>query len=459
MADPGKTESIESGVATGWLPRWALAWIQPRLSGWGAWTETALFSLLAVLIGRWVSPDDPLFVQAQFPWSWLAPVLVAMRYGVLPGVFGSAILLAGWMSQQPDPLNAEIPKLYFLGGLLLTMVCGEYSGIWRTRLRRMHEVNTYLDDRIERITKRLYLLRLSHDRLEQDLLSRPTTLRDAIADLRRKIAGHTGSGPLPGAQAFLDFLSQHIQIEIAGMYGPIRGADDTLQPLATIGTPPPLRADDPLLAYARSKRTLAHVQTAALDRSLATEHLVVAPIITSTGAIIGYVVISRLPFFSLNEETLQMLGVLVSAYADGIAAADLVVPLLAAFPGGPIDFAEELVKLIRIQRDFGIQSRIVALIIGDHEERLDIYHHVARNRRGPDVVWSIENIAGRSCMITLMPIAGNAAVDGYLLRIRDSVRETFGGDFTSLAIRTLVVAVDDREPLAALKQAIMRKAR
>ena len=104
-------------------------WLQPRLSGWGAWLETLLFSLAAVAIGRWLSPQDPLFVQAQFPWSWFAPMLVAMRYGVLPGVFGAVLLLAGWVSLQPNPLAADLPKLYFLGGLLMTMACGEYSGI------------------------------------------------------------------------------------------------------------------------------------------------------------------------------------------------------------------------------------------------------------------------------------------------------------------------------------------
>ena len=71
------------------------------------------------------------------------------------------------------------------------------------RLRRTSEINAYLEDRIERTTKRLYLLRLSHDRLEQDLLSRPTTLRDSITELRRRIAGRAGESELAGASDFL----------------------------------------------------------------------------------------------------------------------------------------------------------------------------------------------------------------------------------------------------------------
>ena len=129
-------------------------------------------------------------------------MLVAMRYGVLAGRRRRRAAVPGWAAMQPDPFMAEIPKLYFLGGLLMTMVCGEYSGNWRTRLRRTSEINAYLEDRIERITKRLYLLRLSHDRLEQDLLSRPTTLRDAITELRRRIAGRAGRTELAGRDRF-----------------------------------------------------------------------------------------------------------------------------------------------------------------------------------------------------------------------------------------------------------------
>ena len=427
---------------------------RPRLSAWGIWTETVVFALGAVLIGRWVSPHDPLFIDSQFPWSWFAPVLVAMRYGVGPGVVGAALLFLGWSVLQPDPLHADIPKLYFLGGLLLTMICGEYSGNWQTRLRRNSEINLYLEDRVERILKRLYLVRLSHDRLEQDLLSRPTTLRDAISDLRRRIAGRTGEGPLPGGADLLGFLAQASQLDVAALYA--RTADGGYVRVAALGDPPPLDGADPLVAFAEERGQLAHVQVAELDKTLPTPHLVVAPVVNSAREHLGLLVVTRMPFFALNEDALSTLSVLVSAYADGVSMSKLVVPILAEYPGCPIDFAEELVKLTRIQREFGVESRIVMLVFDRHPERLDLFRHVLRNRRGPDVIWNIENLLERSFIITLMPIAGEAAVEGYLLRMQNSLRETFGGDFGTLAIRTMVVSLEDPDPLAAVKWLMSR---
>jgi hypothetical protein len=278
---------------------------------------------------------------------------------------------------------------------------------------------------------------------------------------------------LAGAPEFLGFLAQYSQLEVAAVYantdgerreraggeaGGMRGgrSGGRYVRMAALGDPPALDPADPLLAYARERGQLAHVQVSELDKSLPTAHLAVAPITNSARRNLGVLVVTRMPFFALNEEALQTLAVLVSAYADGVSAAELVLPILAEYPGCPIEFAEELVKLTRIQHDFGVESRIVTMVFDKHPERIDLFRHVLRNRRGPDVVWSVENLLERSFIITLMPIAGEAAVEGYLLRMQNSLRELFGSDFSSLSIRTIVVSLSNPDPLAAVKWLMAR---
>ena len=431
-------------------------WLLPSGTETSTWIETLVLSVAAVAIGRYFSPADPLFTDSQFPWPWFAPVLLALRYGVMPGIISSALLLCGWYALQPDPAAAEIPKLYFLGGLLMVMVCGEYSGLWRTRLRRMSEINYYLEDRIERVTKRLYLLRLSHERLEQDMLSRPSTLRDAVGALRRRVAidSSKGKGGLPGAQDLLEFLSQYCQLEVAAIYIADAAAPGGHHRVADLGSPPPLQADDPLLAYARERRSLAHIQVTELDKAHPTEHLVVAPIDTGSGLHLGMLVVTRMPFFAMNEEMLRMISVLLSAYAEGITAADEIMPLVTALPGLPVVFAEEYIKLARLQKEFGIPSHIVVLVCFGHPERLDIFAQIKRERRQPDVVWSIEELVECSIVVTLMPLAGAAAVDGYLLRVENSLRETHGNGFKPLGIYPHIISLSHADPLGAVKRVL-----
>lgn len=439
--------------------RFSFAWLAPRSPDAWMWLETVAITLIVIGLGWWASPEDPFFVKAQFPWVWLGPVLVAQRYGVLPGVGASALLLAGWYLHAPEGLEAELPKLYFLGGLLLVLLCGEFSGVWQTRLRRLSEINVYLEDRIERITKRLYLLRLSHDRLEQDLLARPTTLRDALAELRQRIAADTGSGPLGGAQVFLEFVAQQCQLEVAAIYVAQWDLDRHYERVAALGDPPPLRRDDPLLVFAQERRGLAHVQTAEVDREIPTDHLVVVPIVASDRRVLGMLVVTRMPFFALNEDTLQTLAVMISAYADGITAAGSVLPVLRAHPGCPIDFAEELVKLLRLQRDFGIASHIVLLTFGEHPERSDMFQNVLRAKRGPDLIWAVENLLGRSFILNLMPLAGQAAVEGYLVRVESMLRESFGADLDALHVSFHAIALSETEPLAVARRLMLKDPR
>jgi hypothetical protein len=109
------------------------------------------------------------------------PAILAMRYGSTLGVVAVATMLGGWYllmhGHQEDEAQAVVsaaqafPQAYFLGGLVLTLLCGQFAEVWNARSRRLRGVNAYLEERLTMLTKNHFLLRLSHERLEQDLLS------------------------------------------------------------------------------------------------------------------------------------------------------------------------------------------------------------------------------------------------------------------------------------------------
>ena len=47
--------------------------LAPRASGPASWLETFLVTGLVIGLGLWLTPQDPLQVQAEFPWPVLAP--------------------------------------------------------------------------------------------------------------------------------------------------------------------------------------------------------------------------------------------------------------------------------------------------------------------------------------------------------------------------------------------------
>ncbi len=424
------------------------ALFSPLLANRWLWLEAIIIPIIGMGLCWLVSPDDPFFVnKGEFPWTWFAPVLVALRYGVMAGVVSTGIMLVGWFLLLPA--GSEFPKLYFLAGLILVMISGEYSTTWRTRLRRVGELNAYLTERFTRIMNQLNVLRLSHDQLEHDLITQPATLRDALYELRMLMAVRSSGTSLPAAQEILVLLAHHCQLEAAAIYEIV---DGSYVQRAKLGDPPPVKSNDSLLEYALEKRALAHLQTEDLgvDGS-PTEHLVVAPILTSGDQLLGVLIVTRMPFFALNEDTLRTLSLLLGLYADSVVVSDDVGQVMTRVPRCPYDFADELVKLIRMQKDFRINSHVVVLQFGPHPERVDMILFATRLRRRFDVQWQFGGGDRESTGIAnLMPLASDIAVRGYLERMEGALKDRFGGDFETLHVRPYVISMEQHDPLSVL---------
>jgi hypothetical protein len=412
---PGQQVSREPG----WIWLWATF-------------EAVLFGVAALTVSFWLSPTDPFGVRAEFPWLWLVPAVVAMRYGSVIGLVSVVTYCCCWLGLEGlQLLDMAFPQAYFLGGLMLALLCGQFADVWNSRQRRLRAANAYLDERLNTLTKSHFLLRLSHERLEQDLLAKPLTLRETLVRLRA-LAGRDVAEALPGAVEFLQLLAQSCQLEVAAVFAMKRDGNYDREPAATLGPAHALDLADPLLHYGLEQGDLVHVQMAQpaardFDQS---RYLVCSPMVTSSGQRIGLVAVERIPFFALNYDTLQLFTVLLGYYADGVEAAQEARVVLSRLPACPPDFALDLVRLTRIRHNADIHSALVALVFEDDERSADMFAQVRRLRRNMDLGWE-PRVPGKLVQISLLPLAGSAAVEGYLDRIESSIQAQFGLDFTT----------------------------
>ncbi len=395
-------------------------------------------------------------VELPFPWLWLAPTLLGLRYGTL-AAFGSIGLIAGSWSLW-DLLSQNItpfPAHFFMGGLILSLIAGEFADVWIVRLKRVREANAYLNERLESLTRRHYLLKLSHERLEQDMLTKPMTLRDSIMHIREiMVTGLQDPSALPHANAVMHLLAQTCQLEVAALY-PVNQGKVNKKADASIGTPQELDLDDALLTYALEKNELSHLQTESLQNA-ESHYLVVAPLIATNQQCLGVLVVERMPFLSLNQETLQFLGVLLGYYADNVKLIPLAMKILRDNPTCPIEFASELLRLERVQRESGLPSSITAFVISDSPHRQDIFAEMVRQRRQMDINWDIR-LSDRDIIITMMPLHGDAAVTGYLLRSQKWLKEMFNAPSFSDAKVTPYTALVNERPAADLLNKLLER--
>lgn len=409
------------------------AWFAPKQYSRQALYEVLIFTLGSLAVAALTHPDDPLLTRLAFPWLWLVSTILALRYGTL-AAFGSVGLLAGaWVLYQLiAPEMMPFPSSYFMGGLVLSLVAGEFSDIWSARLQRVREANLYLNERLESLTRRHYLLRLSHERLEQDLLVKPLTLRDSLVAMRRSLANEPVRNPhdLPEAATLLNLLSQNCQLEVAALHSVIDGQVRS-QPVASLGEVAPLNPSDPLVTYALDHKELCHIQSDALQDSR-TVYLVAAPLVTVDGRCFGVLVVERLPFLSLNPESLQFMSVILGYYSDSIGVPEASFEVLQLLLGQecPVEFGAEILRLDHLFRISGLVSSVAALVIPNTPLRNDLVAEARRQRRQMDIIWDLQ-LPDREILLTVMPLDSDAAVTGYFLRTEKWLKDLFG--FKTLA--------------------------
>jgi hypothetical protein len=407
------------------------------------WFEVVAITVLALYAAARLSPGNPLLVEEFFPWVWLAPTLLALRYGSIAAMGSAAIVLSGWMlSYLSKAATAIFPTEYFLGGLILTLGAGQFSDIWHGRLRRVREVNSYLDQRLEALTRQHHVLKLSYDRLEQDLLTRPVTLRNSLSDLRRLTMREEGpkAVPMRGAQELMRILAQTSQLEKASLHVEVNGRID-IKPVASMGGVTGLNLRDPLITLALSRNELCHVQTATL-RDAKSNYLVAAPVIDAAGNRLGLLVVERMPFLCLNKEALQVLSVTLGYYADMINVDPRTFDLCRKLPGCPSPFAEELLRLERIYQQCSISSTLVAMDfnLGEKQKKL-AFAETERQCRRLDVSWPIRT-GEHNILVTILPLYGQAAAEGYIKRIEERLSRVLGKkDLSESGIRPFIASI------------------
>ena len=420
------------------------------------WVETCVLTVLVLGLSHWMVPDDPYLAQTAFPWIWIVSVLLALRYGTWAGLLSVGMILTSLFVEMNlgRLTDGTVTKTYVIGGVLFIAICGEFGSRWNMSLKQMEERNDYLDQRLQETSRAYHLLGMSHHQLEENLVSQPLTLRDALKGLRGMLMDETDEIPAAAAQRFLQLLTQFFQLEVAALYSTIEANGEAV-PLASVGTIGSFLKDDPLVHHARTTKEFSHVMMPGSVSVTNTQYLIVAPCMASNGVIVSWFVVDRMRFLSLHGDSLHMVKIFLHYFADGFQAAVLARPILEEFPHCPVGFARELPRLVRLQYELGLNSRIVIFDVESESMREELVFHILHHTRGLDVTWDINQDDLRRLCI-LLPFSDDAAVEGYLSRIQQLVRERFGMGFQEANIRVNVRSLQEHNPSIIVQDLVER---
>ena len=285
------------------------------------WTESIAISLSFPVIGYAIDPSDPFFINYEFPWLILAPVLAGLRYGFVAGITSATLLISlvtsgfflGW------PRVSSFPEEMIIGLLLLTLISTEFRESWVRQTKLLDHKYNHLKLRMDKFARSYHLIKGSHYRLEQHLASQAKSLRLSLDDLKKKVLtleNHKGE-PLAGiGDSVLKILGSYANVQMAGIYPVNEQRKMNPNPVASLGQPRTLLPSDPVIAEALKTGDVASIEMEKNGAMPAVGALIAIPLIDVYQRIWGVIVVNEMPLFAFQENTMDFLAVLGGKIGD-----------------------------------------------------------------------------------------------------------------------------------------------
>ncbi|WP_407293256.1 PelD GGDEF domain-containing protein [Stutzerimonas zhaodongensis] len=419
--------------------------LAPRASGPVSWLETWFLSGLAIALGYWLTPDDPLMVNGTFPWTVMAPLLLGMRYGFMRGLVSAVLLILALIAyhRYGNGLYPEMPASFIVGVLISGMLVGEFRDIWERRLERLDMANDYRQLRLDEFTRAHYILRISHDRLEQRVAGSDQSLRSSLVGLRNQLRSlPRGDDPLAAlAEPVLNLLAQYGSFRAAGLY---RVSDGSVvpEPLSAVGEIGPLDERDLLVRMCLQRGELVSIREQLLERGEHRQHSLYqlcVPLIDTEDRILAILAVEQMPFFSFNDRIFGLLAILAGHIADLILSDPQTLQLEDSDSQA---FSQNLKRSLSDAQNHGLDASLFALEVMESSHSQEMLQLIEGSRRGLDLQHKVINQRGHTCVLVLLPLTSGEGAQGYLLRLNTLLSERFGQGKTLEALQVRVFAYD-----------------
>ncbi|WP_338584610.1 PelD GGDEF domain-containing protein [Pseudomonas sp. MAG733B] len=425
--------------------------LAPRASGPVSWLETFLVTGLAIGLGFWLTPEDPMRMHGGFPWPLLAPLLLGVRYGFVRGLLSAALLVMAVFALRYSGHAgyAQLEPSWIVGVLVCGMLVGEVRDLWERRLERLQMANDYRQYRLDEFTRAHQILRVSHDRLEQRVAGSDQSLRSSLLGLRERLRVMPEEGDALAALAdpIVAVFGQYGALRVAGLYRVDERGERVLPtPLSTIGVMGSLDTEDGLVKLCLERGELVSVRQELLEAGSSAQFSSLQaciPLIDAEGRLLAVLAVRQMPFFAFQDRTLSLLALLAGHIADLLLRDVQVLQLVDA---DAQHFTLQLKRSLVDVEQHKLSAGLFAFEMTRANEELT--RLLERSQRGLDLHLPLRNNRDHQLLLVLLPLTSPQGTEGYLARINLLIHEHFGieSDMDSLGVRVMPFNLEPGEP-------------
>ncbi len=378
------------------------------------WAETIAIVILLPVIGYAIDPSDPLFLNYQFPWLVLAPLLISLRYGFAYGITTASLLViiisTGFYLNWPQVLY--FPQEMIISLMLLTIISAEFYEVWNRKIRLLEKKYDHLQVRMNKFARTYHLIKGSHFQLEQHLASQAKSLRSTLFDLDKEISSleKIKGEPLKGiSESILKIFGTYTNVHIAGIYAVNERREIISEAFAYLGKPCTLLFPDPLIEEALRTGHTSSIKIENYDPITPIATIVAIPLVDVYQRIWGVVVVNEMPLFALQNSNMDLFTVL------GGRIGDLIQRRTGLDLGNNDDRKIFERKLRRILEEVSYQGEsavAIAISISSEELKHKLHFKLQTELRGVDDCWVLTDNPDRQVLLLLLPYTDeNGAIE------------------------------------------------
>jgi len=393
------------------------------------WLEASIITAVILLFTFYFNSNDPFFLKSTFPWIWFGPLFLALSYGLGPAIFSMLVMSAALFLYAHQ---IDLPFLdfrnYLIAGFLLIVLVGEFSSLWQSKVRHAEEVSRYIENKLDTFSHAFYILRQSHDQLEQSLISKPATLRSVLLQLRKQMLANQGQLNQDTASGLMELLVHFTKVNQGAIYHYIEEID-SFELVAKHEYLAPLNREDPLVVKALENKTTNHYPLSFLTDKDESAYLAAIPIIANGNKIKGIIVIVDMPFLSLNEENLESITILAHYYANSLNAIKASQAILTKYPNCDINFASEFYNFQALMTDKNISSYLVSIALKPSSMSENVMKTFFEQQRSIDSHWLTKGKDKDNnevpILFSLLPFSNADVVNGYINRMKNLAMQKY----------------------------------
>lgn len=365
-----------------------------------AWLETSVVTLIVIYI--WTKSEllMPPFVEQNFFWPLIGPILIALRYGLAKGLTCAVVTnIAIAYIMQLDGNLQQFPLSHGIGIVFATLLAGEFQNHWNNTSRRLSIEHQYMRDKLALFTKNYHLLKVSHDQLEQRTAGQSSSLRSSIKALGNIASQYTDHRQENLAEPILNLMAEIGGIEVAGFYQ-VNGGNITPTAVAVRGEQHLLDRADPMLQEMLKEQQLLSVAKLSEQQEHKSRYQLCIPLVNTHGEIQAAVLAESTKFFMLNPTNIALLSVIANYSAD-LLTDEIIAPTLQQNQGSL--FLDYLGRARNNNKHYGTDSSLIVCIDIKNKHRRAL-NSAIEHHRGSDIYWYCQTVNGQQALAVLLPM-------------------------------------------------------